>query len=99
MSYIVTVENRYIGSHTCEREHYGDQSVVRDGCILEAFYLNETANRCAMTSAHPSAELLRCAVDHLTDAERSILKSMTPDPWFPGNAGVDIFGQWRKWTA
>jgi hypothetical protein len=76
MPYFLMENNRYIGEHDCRRDHYGDQTLVRDCCVADCTKHAETALRVAMTDAHPSYRLYIAAWNALTDAEMALVPNV-----------------------
>jgi hypothetical protein len=77
MPYICVESNRYIGEHSCNRYHYGNQAMVRDCCVEDARKWAETARRVAMTDWHPAYRRYLAAWNSLTDAEMALVPSFT----------------------
>lgn len=61
-----------IGNH-----HYGDQTVVRDECVLAYIDAHELEQRVAITAAHPAARVATVYWNHLTEAEMELAKELT----------------------
>lgn len=82
MPYVYTINNRFVGQHDCHTHHYGDQTLVRGCCVADAKRWKETAERVALSDAHPSVGMFTAAWNALTDAERSIVGELAHiSPW------------------
>lgn len=73
MPYICVEDNRYIGEHDCGNYHYGDQSVIRPCCVLDAKKWKEVSKKVALTPRHPAYSMFRSAYSSLTDMERGLV--------------------------
>lgn len=78
MPYICTTDNRYIGEHTCNQYHYGNQEMVRDCCVDDAKERAATVLRVAITDQHPAYRLWLAAWNNLTEAERVLAGDIVP---------------------
>lgn len=75
MPYISTDGNRYLGEHSCNHYHYGNQTIVRNCCVEDAVFQIERANKNAFTRWHPAYQMATSAWNSLTDTEMRIVES------------------------
>jgi hypothetical protein len=78
MPYVATDRNRYLGEHSCNQHHYGDQSLIRECCIDDARKYKALTLRNAITDQHPAYRLFLAAWNSLTDAERWQVGDIVP---------------------
>ncbi len=78
MPYILVINNRYIGEHACNHNHFGNQTVVRECCIQDALKWKDNTLKVALSTSHPSYEMFHAAYGSLTDAERVIVGNLSP---------------------
>jgi hypothetical protein len=72
MAYITTVDNRYIGEHSCGLYHYGKMDLIRPCCVEDCKKQAANAARVAMTNQHPGYKMYQDAFNSLTDAEQAL---------------------------
>ena len=78
MPYVCERANVYIGEHSCNHYHYGDQTMVRECCIADALHMKELTLRNAITREHAAYRMFEAAWNALTDAERVRVGNIVP---------------------
>lgn len=78
MPYVLVINNRYIGEHSCTNYHYGDQAIIRPCCVEDARKHKQNTLKVALSTSHPSYEMFHVAYGSLTDAERAIVGNLQP---------------------
>lgn len=65
-----------IATHHCQQHTYGDQTLVRDDCVLAYIDAELLSDRVAITSQHPAARVATLYFNHLTVAEVTLARDL-----------------------